>query len=70
MISRVEWLKHYEKIVHCSQANIKFCSSFSGCKDCPFNIDSDDEIDRLLEAAAEIFKSQIMTEEGIIDDGK
>lgn len=68
MISRVEWLKYYEQFNNCSEADTDFCNSFLGCEGCPFNIDY--EMDDLLEAAAEIFNEQLMTNGRLEDDGK
>lgn len=64
MISRVKWLKEYEKLKGCY--NNEDCEE--DCYGCIYNT-SYKGSDLLYEAKL-IFDSQIITEEGIADDGK
>lgn len=69
MISRVKWLKEYEKLKGCCDYKInnnKYCDL--NCDDCIY--DSPYGSSDLLYEAKLIFDSQIITEEGIADDGK
>lgn len=64
MISREKWLKEYEIIKGCYD-----CEDCDGnCNDCIY--DSLYSGSDLLYEAKLIFDSQIITEEGIADDGK
>lgn len=67
MISRVEWLKIYEKINQCAQTESYDCMH-RDCMKCIYHT-AYDQID-LLDAAAEIFNAQVMANGRLEDDGK
>ena len=65
MISRVQWLKEYDKRNMCIKME-EYCTK--NCDKCEFNFKY--STGDLAYFAAEIFNTQLMTDKGLYDDGK